>query len=69
MIGHPVEIVIDPERLRPEKSEVLRLVSDNRLAREKLGWSPQVSLNDGLERTVAWIREHLAMYRPGRYEF
>jgi dTDP-glucose 4,6-dehydratase len=69
MIGHPVEIVIDPERLRPEKSEVLRLISDNCLAHEKLGWSPQVSLDDGLERTVTWIREHLAMYRPGQYEF
>ena len=68
-VGHPVEIVIAPERLRPEKSEVLRLISDNRLAREKLGWSPQVSLDEGLERTIAWIRDHLDLYQPGRYEF
>ena len=68
-VGHPVEIVIDPERLRPEKSEVLRLISDNRLAREALGWSPQVGLEDGLDKTIAWIRAHMDLYQPGRYEF
>lgn len=68
-IGHPVQIVVDSERLRPEKSEVLRLISDNRLAREKLGWSPQVSFEDGLDKTIAWIRSHMDLYRPGRYEF
>jgi len=47
--------VVTPERLRPGKSEVLRLISDNRLARERLGWSPQVGLDDGLDRTIAWI--------------
>jgi len=69
LIDHPVKIVVDQERLRPEKSEVLRLISDNRLAREKLGWVPQVSLDVGLERTIDWIRGHLDLYHPGRYEF
>jgi dTDP-glucose 4,6-dehydratase len=64
-----VEIVVDAERLRPEKSEVFRLISDNRLAREKLGWSPQVNLDDGLKITIDWIRAHLDLYQPGRYEF
>ncbi len=68
-VGHPVEIVVDRERLRPEKSEVMRLISDNRLAREKLGWSPQVGLDEGLERTIDWIRAHMDHYQPGRYEF
>ena len=69
LVGHTVEVVIDPERLRPEKSEVLRLISDNTLARDKLGWSPQVSLDDGLKQTISWIRDHLELYRPGHYEF
>jgi NAD dependent epimerase/dehydratase len=69
MVAHPVKIEIDAQRLRPEKSEVLRLISDNRLAREKLDWSPQISLDDGLKRTIEWIRNHLDMYHPGRYEF
>jgi NAD dependent epimerase/dehydratase len=68
-VGHPVEIIVDPERLRPEKSEVLRLISDNHLARETLGWSPQIGLDDGLDKTIIWIRTHMDLYQPGRYEF
>src|SRR5690606_27232473 len=40
------EIIIDQERIRPEKSEVLRLVSDNTKARKDLGWEPQVELGE-----------------------
>jgi len=54
-IGRPVRIVVTPERLRPEKSEVLRLLSDNRLSREHLGWQPRVTLDQGLDRTIDWI--------------
>jgi len=67
-IGHKVEIMIEPQRLRPEKSEVLRLVSDNRLARATLGWEPQISLDEGLEKTIEWMRLHMDLYRPGQYE-
>ncbi len=62
LVDHPVEIVIDPARLRPEKSEVQRLISDNRLALQKLGWSPQVSFEDGLQKTFEWIKAHLSLY-------
>lgn len=68
MIGKPVEIIIDPDRLRPTKSEVQRLISDNRRAREQLGWSPQVSLRDGISNTIQWISEHLSSYRPNYYQ-
>jgi dTDP-glucose 4,6-dehydratase len=37
----------DPTRRRPDIS----------LARSVLGWSPQIELRDGLERTHAWYRE------------
>ena len=69
MVDHPVKVELDPNRLRPEKSEVLRLVSDNRLARERLGWAPSVALEAGLEGTLRWIQSHLDLYRVGRYEF
>ena len=59
----------DAQRLRPEHSEVMRLLSDNRQARDVLGWSPEVSLVDGLRQTMAWIAAHLDHYRPGTYEF
>lgn len=68
-VGHKVEIIVEPQRLRPEKSEVLRLISDNNLARIRLGWEPQVSLDEGLDRTIAWMRLHMDLYRPGQYEF
>jgi dTDP-glucose 4,6-dehydratase len=69
LVGRPVRILQDPERLRPGPSEVLRLLSDNSLARERLGWQPEVTLEEGLERTIAWVKEHLEMYRVGRYEY
>ena len=68
LIGKPVEVVVDPSRLRPEKSEVHRLISDNRLAKERLGWSPSISLRDGLKRTIDWIGSHLELYRPSVYQ-
>ena len=67
-IGRPVEIVTEAARTRPEKSEVLRLCSDNTLARQQLGWQPQVPLQDGLRQTIAWIHDHLDFYRIGQYE-
>lgn len=67
LIGRPVEIVIDKERFRPERSEVMRLWADNRKARQVLGWEPRVSLEDGLRWTIEWIKEHLDRYQVGKY--
>ncbi len=67
MSGRQVEVQIDPERLRPGKSEVHRLVSDNRLALEKLGWRPQISLDDGLMMTMDWIRGNINLFTTDRY--
>lgn len=68
LIGKPVRIEIDSERLRPDRSEVMRLLSDNTKARERLAWQPQVDFPTGLQHTIAWIREHLNLYHPGFYE-
>lgn len=62
LVDHPVEVVIDQERLRPEKSEVQRLISDNSLALTKMGWTPQVSFEAGLKITFDWIKNHSALY-------
>lgn len=67
IIGKSVEVEIDPARLRPGKSEVERLLSDNQKARQKLGWQPQVSLRQGLEETVNWISEHRNLFNPNEY--
>lgn len=58
-------IVTDQERVRPRGSEVERLICDNRLAAQLTGWRPTVSLDEGLTRTIAWVREHLNRYRAG----
>ena len=69
IVGRDVRVRVDDQRLRPEHSEVLRLLSNNEKARQRLHWQPEVSLEDGLEQTVKWIRQHQSLYRPGVYEF
>ncbi|MBI5957621.1 MAG: NAD-dependent dehydratase, partial [Chloroflexi bacterium] len=69
LTGRDVPIVTDAERLRPETSEVKRLRSDNALAKALMGWEPQVSLEDGLRKTIAWIADHLDLFDPERYAF
>jgi NAD dependent epimerase/dehydratase len=68
-VGRPVRIVVDPTRLRPQKSEVMRLISDNRLARDHLDWQPSVTLDQGLDRTIDWISKNLSLYQPDQYQF
>ena len=67
LLGRPMPVELDAERLRPERSEVQRLISDYSRARDRLGWSPRVGLREGLERTIVWIAEHLDRYRPQEY--
>jgi dTDP-glucose 4,6-dehydratase len=69
IIERPVRIETDEARIRPEKSEVQRLLSDNARARLRLGWQPQVTLEEGLGKTVDWIRQHLELFDPDRYAF
>jgi dTDP-glucose 4,6-dehydratase len=68
-VNRPVEIQVDEERLRPEASEVYRLISDNSQARQALGWKPETNLDSGLEQTIQWISQNLDLYRIGVYEF
>jgi NAD dependent epimerase/dehydratase len=68
LVGRELELVCDRQRLRPSKSEVDRLHSDNTLAKELLGWSPTVSLAEGLRTTIEWIRRNQNMFRAGVYE-
>jgi UDP-glucose 4-epimerase len=67
LTGSHAEIVTDRERVRPPASEVMVLLSDPTRARHLLGWSPTVSLEDGLGRTVKWIEANLDLFDPMRF--
>lgn len=62
-------IVEKEERLRPENSEVFRLIGDNTKIRGLTGWTPKHDLAAGLRDTVAWFRqpENLARYKAWIY--
>jgi dTDP-glucose 4,6-dehydratase len=67
ILGKPLRLVQDPARVRPAASEVGRLVSDNRKAVRLLGWTPQVSLDEGLVRTVEAVQAMRGDYKTDRY--
>ena len=64
-----VEVVLDPQRVRPSKSEVMRLQGDSTLLRNLTGWKPKFSLEEGLRRTVEWFANsrNLSSYKPDIY--
>jgi len=67
--GHEVEIIEEPERLRPPGSEVMRLRCDSSRLTAATGWKPAVSLPEGLATTAEWFSrpENLARYKLGTY--
>lgn len=67
LVGSDADIVCEEQRVRPGASEVERLLCNNNKANETLGWQPEVSLDDGLQRTVEWIRQNLSSYKPDLY--
>ena len=56
------ELQTEEERMRPTKSEVMRLCSDNTLAKNVLSWTPQYQgiegLREGLKKTIIWFSEY-----------
>ncbi len=56
-LGRTLEVQVESERIRPEKSEVRELCADASFARN-LGWRPDVSLEDGVERVIEFVRKH-----------
>jgi dTDP-glucose 4,6-dehydratase len=67
LVGRRVRVESVPDRLRPERSEVLKLHASRVKAERLLGWTPSVPLREGLSRTIAWISEHVAEFEPSVY--
>lgn len=66
-VGRDVPVRSTDERMRPEASEVQRLISDNRKMRSLSGWAPKVDFREGIRRTIAFAREHRRSYKVDQY--
>lgn len=60
-------IVCDEQRLRPEKSEVERLLGSNEKIKSLTDWTPAYTFEEGLAETIDWLRLHLDAYKPDIY--
>lgn len=65
--GTRAKIATDSKRIRPEKSEVFRLIASNAKARKLLGWRPRRDIRYGLARVVEYLRQNASAYKPNRY--
>lgn len=60
-------IICDEERMRPEKSEVNRLLGCNEKILRMTDWKPQYSLEEGLRNTIGFLKENLDKYKIDIY--
>jgi len=67
IVGRKPKIRQEEQRMRPARSEVRRLISDNRRARHQMGWEPLVDLDSGLSAVVAYMRKHLDEFQSETY--
>ena len=67
LLGRERKIETESQRVRPEKSEVMQLLSDTRLAERLFQWKPGYSLEAGLRETIEWYRENLGRFEVGSY--
>ncbi len=67
LIGRRLEVEEDSDRIRPDHSEVTRLLSSPQRARDAMGWTPRVDVREGLARTIRYIEEHADRYRTDQY--
>lgn len=66
-INPQAEILCDEQRLRPQKSEVNRLLGCNDKIRELTGWAPQYTFEQGIAATIEWLRDNQERYKSDIY--
>jgi len=69
LMGADIEVVSDQDRVRPATSEVERLLCDNTLVHSLTGYAPHVPLEEGLTRTIDWLKNprHRDRYKAELY--
>lgn len=66
-INPNARIVCDEDRLRPEKSEVNRLLGSNQKIKELTDWEAKYSFQQGIELTIEWMKQHMDSYKADIY--
>ena len=66
-INPEAKIVTEAERMRPEKSEVERLLGSAEKIRALTDWRPAYTFEEGLAETIAFLRQNLDRYKPDIY--
>lgn len=67
LMDKDLEIKTDEQRIRPEKSEVMQLICANAKAKERVGWEPEYSLEQGLSRVIEFVEKNLDLYKTDIY--
>ncbi len=65
--GRDLPMESEQERVRPDASEVSRLLADVSRIRETLGWQVEIGLNEGLTRTIKWFKKRKHLFKPEQY--
>jgi nucleoside-diphosphate-sugar epimerase len=60
-------LVLDPARSRPHSGEITNQISDSSKLGSLTGWNPVIPFEDGLKKTIVWMRSHLHLYKPELY--
>lgn len=66
-INPSAKIVCDEQRLRPDKSEVNRLLGSNEKIKRLTNWEPKYTFEQGLAETIEFLRQNLDKYKTGIY--
>lgn len=67
ILNQPLDLEVEKERIRPEASEVERLISTPAKAKELMQWEPTIDLREGLAKTIDWVRAHPELFRTDEY--
>ena len=66
-INPNARIICEEQRLRPEKSEVNRLLGTAKQLNSLTGWKPNYTFEQGIAETIEWMRQNLDRYKPDIY--
>jgi NAD dependent epimerase/dehydratase len=67
LMGTKKSVTEDARRIRPAKSEVMKLISDNSKALRLMGWAPKTDLDEGLRHTIQFVSANAGAYRSSDY--